>query len=175
MKFTPLPIAGAYLITTEPKADDRGAFARVFCAREFGEQKLNTQWVQSNVSSNHKTGTLRGLHYQVAPSEEIKLAYCSRGKLFDVFVDLRTESTTYKQWHGHELAADDGQLLYIPAGCAHGYLTLVDGTQFSYSASALYDPKAERAVRWDDPAFKIEWPVTPRIVSEKDRAIADYR
>lgn len=170
MKFHSLPIVGAYVIELESHTDDRGSFARMYCEREFSEVGLNTHWVQSNTSFNERAGTLRGLHYQVAPHEEIKLGRCVRGALFDVIVDMRPQSKTCKQWIAAELREGDNRLIYVPAGCAHGYVTIADRTEFSYSASAFYEPDAERGVRYDDPAIAIEWPnVDTLIISEKDR------
>ncbi len=170
MKLRPLSIAGAYVIALEPHTDERGTFSRTYCEREFRDAGLNIHWVQSNTSFNERAGTLRGLHYQIAPHEEVKLGRCVRGALFDVIVDMRSASKTYKQWIGTELREGDNQLIYVPAGCAHGYVTLADRTEFSYSASAFYEPFAERGVRYDDPAIAIAWPkVEPLIISEKDR------
>lgn len=172
MKLRTLAIVGAYVIDLEAKSDERGSFARTYCEREFQEAGLHTHWVQSNTSFNERAGTLRGLHYQIAPHEEIKLGRCIRGALFDVIVDMRPASKTFKQWVGTRMQEGDGQLIYVPAGCAHGYLTLADRTEFSYSASAFYEPTAERSVRYDDPAIAIEWPtVATLLMSEKDRLL----
>lgn len=169
MLFSPLDVHGAHLVEAEPHVDDRGSFARAWCRREFGDAGLETEFVQANVSATERAGTVRGLHYQRAPHAEAKLVRCTRGALFDVIVDVRPESPTYGEWAGVELTADGGRQVYVPAGCAHGYQTLRDGTRVFYMVSAFYAPEAEAGVRWDDPAFGVEWPMEPTAVSEKDR------
>ena len=175
MIFTPTELDGAWLVDLDRREDDRGFFARAWCEREFAEHGLSTEVVQCNISFNHRKGTLRGMHYQVEPHAEIKLVRCTRGALFDVIVDLRPDSPTHARWLGVELTADNRRALYIPAGFAHGYQTLADATETFYQVSAFWTPEAERGVRWDDPAFGIEWPdPDPPVLSEKDRAWPDY-
>ncbi len=169
MIFDALGVAGAYLVGLEPRNDDRGFFARSFCAHEFAEHGLKGTFVQANLSHNPHRGTLRGLHYQRAPHAEVKLVRCTRGALFDVVVDLRPGSPSYGRWAGAELSADNRRALYVPEGCAHGFETLVDDTEASYLVSAFYAPGAEAGMRWDDPQLAIDWPITPPArISPKD-------
>lgn len=175
MIFTRTPLTGAYLIDLERRGDDRGFFARTFCAREFGDHGLATAFVQANTSRATKAGTLRGLHWQVAPVPEAKLVRCTAGALFDVIVDLRNSSPTKGQWFGAELTPDNGKAMYVPEHFAHGFLTLKDGTEVHYTSSAPYMPEAERGLRFDDPGVGITWPMEPIIVSEKDRGWADIK
>jgi len=167
--FNPTPIDGAYVIELEPFADDRGFFARSFCAREFAERGLEPAVAQCNVSFNHRAGTLRGLHYQLPPAAETKLVRCTSGAIHDVIVDLRPESKSYLQHYGVELSASNRRALYVPGRVAHGYQTLVDATEVSYQVGEFYTPGAERGLRHDDPAFAIAWPLTVTLMSEKDR------
>jgi len=169
MKFIETPLAGAFAIEPEPRSDDRGFFARVFCRDEFAAHRLDFAVVQCNVSYNDRRATLRGLHYQVAPREEVKLVRCTMGAIFDVIVDLRPASPTFRRWHGLELTADNRRMLYVPAGFAHGYLTLDDRSEVFYQVSEFYSPEFERGARWDDPAFAIRWPLAPELISPKDR------
>jgi dTDP-4-dehydrorhamnose 3,5-epimerase len=160
----------------EPIRDQRGFFARAWCAREFQAHGLLSQFVQANLTYSPQRGTIRGLHYQIAPHQEIKLVRCTRGATYDVIVDLRPESPTYKQWLAVELTADNHRMIYIPAGFAHGYQILVDHTEVFYQVGQFYAPEYERGARWNDPAFGIEWPVSsPVILSEKDQSWPDYR
>lgn len=170
MIFHETAVQGASLIELNKLTDDRGFFARAFCTAEFAEHGLETVFVQSNVSRNRKRGTLRGMHMQADPHGEVKVVRCTRGAVFDAFVDLRPESPTYLQWFGAELSEDNHRTLYIPSGCAHGYLTLCDEAEVMYLVSASYHPESERGYRWNDPAFGIEWPKTPgeKIISDKD-------
>jgi dTDP-4-dehydrorhamnose 3,5-epimerase len=165
MTFEETPVAGLWVVGLEPRGDERGFFARVFDDREFGERGLATHWSNVNDSLSAQRGTLRGMHYQVAPAAEVKLVRCIRGGLWDVALDLRTG-----QWFGVELTAENRRMLYVPEGCAHGFLTLEDDTEVFYLTSAQYAPEHERGVRWDDPAFGIEWPFEPTVLSDKDRA-----
>jgi dTDP-4-dehydrorhamnose 3,5-epimerase len=169
MIFHELPIQGSYFIELDKKEDERGFFARSFCSERFRECGLIDQFVQHNVSWNRKKGTLRGMHYQEAPYGEAKLIRCIQGAIYDVFIDMRPKSPTYKQWFGKELSSKHHALLYIPAGCAHGFQTMKDDTEVLYQSSCCYTPHAERGIRWNDPAFKVQWPLTPTIVSAKDR------
>jgi dTDP-4-dehydrorhamnose 3,5-epimerase len=173
--FVETELPGAVLVELERHDDERGFFARAWCRREFEENGLCGALVQCNIAFNHRAGTLRGLHYQVAPSEEAKLVRCTRGAVFDALVDLRPDSRTYKRWIGIELTAENRRALYVPEGFAHGYQTLVDASETLYHASEYYSPEAERGVRWDDPAFGIDWPAArTRIISDKDRSWPDF-
>ncbi len=175
MIFREAKLAGAFLIDLEKREDERGFFARAWCEKEFAEHGLATRLVQCNLSYNARAGTLRGMHYQVAPHEETKLVRCFRGAIFDVIIDLRRDSKTYKQWVGVELSEDNGRALYVPEGFAHGYQTLTPDAETFYQVSEFYAPEAERGVRWNDPAFDINWPETPeRVISQKDSAFPDY-
>jgi dTDP-4-dehydrorhamnose 3,5-epimerase len=174
--FTETPLADAYLIEPELLEDERGLFARTFCAREFSDHGLRPVVAQSNLSFNHRKGTLRGMHYQVAPAEEAKLVRCTSGAIFDVIIDLRPESPTYLSHFGAELSADNRRALYVPEMFAHGYQALADDTEVIYQVSEFYTPGREQGLRHDDPAFGIEWPdPDPPVMSEKDRTWPDYR
>lgn len=176
MKFTPGKISGSFIIDLDKREDERGFFARAFCVNEFEEQGLVSKFVQSNMSTNYKKGTIRGLHYQKAPHEEVKVFRCIKGKVFDVVVDLRKDSPTYKQWMGVELSDENHLMLYVPAGCANGYQALEDGAEMLYMVSEFYTPGAEAGIRWNDPVFGIEWPIMDEvIVSEKDQNQIDYK
>jgi dTDP-4-dehydrorhamnose 3,5-epimerase len=155
--------------------DGRGFFGRSFCRGEFTERGLNPEIVQCNISFNRYAGTLRGMHYQLAPHAEEKLVRCTRGKLYDVIVDLRQESPTFKQWISLELSVDNRLMLYIPKGCAHGFQTLEDNTEVFYQMSEFYYPESGRGVRWNDPAFGVQWPEgVQMILSDRDRNWPDY-
>ena len=175
MKFTETELPGAFLIDVDRLADERGFFARTWCQNEFAAHGIALPPLQANVSSNPRRGTLRGMHYQLAPHEESKLVRCTRGALLDVIVDLRPESPTYGRWLGVELTADSFRQLFVPGRFAHGFLTLVDGTDASYQVSARYAPGAERGLRWNDPAIGIQWPFEPVLISEKDRHHPDFQ
>lgn len=175
MLFLDTPIPGAFLIEWTPIPDDRGFFAVGFSREAMEARGLNTGVAQINFSQNTAKGTLRGLHYQVAPFAEAKVVRCLRGAAFDVIVDLRPESPTYCQWHGLELTADNRLAVYLPEGVAHGFQTLTDDTEVMYTVSAPYTPSHYRGVRWDDPAFGIEWPATPvRTMHDRDRNYLDF-
>jgi dTDP-4-dehydrorhamnose 3,5-epimerase len=173
MRFTETGVAGAYLIEPEPVADERGFFARTWCREEFLANGLNPGLAQANISFNHRKGTLRGMHYQAAPHAEAKLVRCTRGAIFDVALDLRPGSPTYRRWFGAELSDANRSMLYVPEGCAHGFLTLADATEVAYQMSAPYAPAAARGVRWDDPAFGIEWPGEVAVINERDASYPD--
>jgi dTDP-4-dehydrorhamnose 3,5-epimerase len=175
MRFTHLAISGACLIEPEPVGDGRGSFARNFCAREFAEHGLATDFPQHSISRNAQKGTLRGMHYQTPPHEEAKLVWCTRGAIFDVCLDLRRNSQTFGQWESFELSADKASQLYIPAGCAHGFQTLTDDTEVFYRISQYYAPEASTGVRFDDPAFAIKWPLAITAMSDRDRALPRFR
>ena len=174
MHFQELPLAGCYLIDPEPAEDDRGFFARAYCEQEFAEFGLTTRWVQCNISYNHLAGTLRGMHYQAAPDEEVKLVRCTRGALHDVVVDMRPDSGTYLAWHAVELSADNHRMLYIPKGLAHGFYTLEDQTEVFYQMSSFYAPGSARGYRWNDPAFGISWPGPVAVISDRDQQYPDF-
>jgi dTDP-4-dehydrorhamnose 3,5-epimerase len=173
MRFTETKVAGAFLIEPEPIADERGFFARTWCREEFVDHGLNPELVQANISFNHRQGTLRGLHYQAAPHEEAKLVRCTRGAIWDLALDLRPGSPTYRAWSGAELSDANRAMLYVPEGCAHGFLTLTDDVEVAYQMSAPYTPEAARGVRFDDPAFGIEWPGEVVVINERDRTYPD--
>lgn len=168
MIFTETPLAGAYVIDLERRGDDRGFFARNFCAREFGEHGLATTFVQGNMSLNRDTGTLRGMHFQREPAQETKYVRCVSGSLFDVIVDNRPDSPTYLQSYGVELSAENGRGLYVPKGFAHGFLTLAPETMASYLVDEFYTPGVEGGYRYDDPALGIYWSGEPLCISDKD-------
>lgn len=170
MQFTELKLRGAYLITPKMIADERGFFTRSFCQQTWEQQGLKANIVQVNISHNKYRATLRGLHMQVAPYAETKLVRCTRGAIYDVIVDMRPESGTYRQWAGVELTAGNYQLLYVPEGFAHSYLTLEADTEVTYQVTQGYTPGAERGFRYNDPAFGIRWPLEPQVVSAKDLA-----
>jgi len=170
--LTPTAIAGAYVIDIEPRRDERGFFARTFCREELTAYDLEADVVQANVSWNQQRGTLRGLHYQAVPHEETKIVRCTRGAIWDVLLDLRPASATFGRWHAEELTADNHRMLYIPRGFAHGYLTLADDTEVFYLVGHRYVPESGRGVRWDDPAFAIQWPFQPSVISAADRSHA---
>ena len=175
MNFTQTDLPGAYAIDIEPIDDARGFFARAWCARELDEQGLEARVSQCNVSYNKRKGTLRGMHFQVAPHEEVKLIRCTRGALYDVIIDLRTDSPTYQKWVGFELNEDNRRMLYVPRGFAHGYQTLVDDTESFYMVSEFYTSGAESGVRWNDPAFAIRWPLAePTAISSKDASWPNF-
>jgi len=167
--FTGTKLAGAFIVDLDPHQDDRGFFARSWCADEFEKHGLNPRLVQCNISFNQKRGTLRGMHYQVAPHEEAKLARCTMGAIFDVMLDLRIASPTFRQWVALELTAENHRAVYIPEGFAHGFQTLTDHAEVFYQMSDSYFPDLARGVRWNDPAFGIVWPLSDVIVSGKDQ------
>lgn len=174
MKFTPLKIPGAFLVELEPRVDERGFFSRSFCVREFEEHGLAPTVVQCNVSYSNLRGTLRGMHIQRAPHEETKLVRCTRGRLYDVIVDVRKDSPTYCQWVGVELDAQTHNAVFVPRGCAHGFQTLEDDTEAFYQVSAYYSKEFELGYRWNDPSFKIEWPIEDAVLSDRDRMHEDF-
>lgn len=172
MIITPTRLAGVFLIVPEMLADERGFFARTFCADAFAEHGLNPVVAQCSVSFNARRGTLRGLHYQTAPHEEARLVRCTRGSAFDVVVDLRRGSDAFGQWQAFELSAEDRSAVYVPEGCAHGFQTLEDDTEILYQMSEEYHADCSTGIRWDDPAIGIQWPaVEPRILSARDAAL----
>jgi dTDP-4-dehydrorhamnose 3,5-epimerase len=168
MRFTQTDVVGAKVIDPSPHEDHRGRFMRAWCAREFAEHGIDFVPVQANMGFSVRRGTVRGMHVQTEPAMEAKLVRCTRGAMFDVVLDLRPASPSYGTWYGTELSAENGRMLYLPEGCAHGYQTLVDGTEMHYMASEFYTPSAARGVRFDDPAFGIQWPLVAAVVSEQD-------
>jgi dTDP-4-dehydrorhamnose 3,5-epimerase len=174
VKFTETRLKGAFLVTPEPIEDERGFFARAFCRKEFDAHGLNPAMAQCNISFNHATGTLRGMHYQAPPFAETKLVRCTMGSICDAIVDIRRDSPTFGQWIAVELSARNRNMLYVPEGFAHGYLTLEDNTEVFYQVSQFYSREHERGFRWNDPTFSIEWPMSPRVISPKDRSYADF-
>lgn len=170
MRFSDLALRGVFALDGEPSADERGSFTRTFCVDEFVAHGLEPRVAQCSVSVNDRAGTLRGMHLQLSPFEETKVVRCTRGAIFDVVVDLRAESPTLGKWLGLVLRAGVGRSVYVPTGCAHGFLVLEDVTEVEYLISAAYAPEHARGIRWDDPAIAIEWPLTPTIVSERDRS-----
>jgi dTDP-4-dehydrorhamnose 3,5-epimerase len=175
VKFQRTRLAGVFRVAAEPHNDERGAFARLFCPDEFGAAGLDFAPVQTSLSCNPHPGTLRGLHLQAAPHAERKLVRVTRGRVFDVAVDLRPDSPTHRQWVAAELSADNLMALYIPEGVAHGFLTLEAQTDVLYQIAPAYRPGHEAGVRWDDPAFGIAWPQAPQLISERDASYPDYR
>jgi dTDP-4-dehydrorhamnose 3,5-epimerase len=173
--FRETGLEGAFVVEPELMEDERGFFARTWCQREFEAHGLRVGWVQGNISGNHRAGTLRGMHYQVAPHGEIKLVRCTSGSLYDVIVDLRPQSPTYMKHVGVELSSHNRKMLYIPEGVAHGFQTLEDSTEVFYLMSALYAPEYACGVRWNDPVFGIQWPPAARIISARDQNYPDYR
>ena len=174
MIFTPTSLRDAYVIEMQPLEDERGFFGRSFCQREFEKHGLNPRVAQCNLSYNKKRGTLRGMHYQPKPYEEAKLVRCTCGAIYDVIIDLRPTSPTFMQWVAVELTASNRRMLYIPEGFAHGFQTLEDNTEVFYQMSEFYVPESARGVRWDDPAFSIQWPDTDQKISERDQNFADF-
>lgn len=170
MIFNETPLGGAFTVDLEKRGDDRGFFARLFCVDEFEKKGLVSQFVQINNSLSGARGTLRGMHYQLPPHAEVKLVRCIQGALFDVIVDLRPESTTFRRWYGAELSAANRRMMYVPAGFAHGFITLAHDTEALYMVSSFYAPDAERGLRFDDPALGIEWPERPTVISAKDES-----
>jgi dTDP-4-dehydrorhamnose 3,5-epimerase len=168
MLFSALTVGGAWLVMPQPHADERGFFARVWCANEFADHGLSSAFVQTSISFNHVKSTLRGLHYQAEPDDEVKLVRCTAGAIYDVIVDLRAGSPTHLRWHAETLSADNRHALYIPKGCAHGFITLEDRTEVLYEITAFHRPEAARGLRWNDPALGISWPVEPVRISSRD-------
>jgi dTDP-4-dehydrorhamnose 3,5-epimerase len=172
--FTETPLAGAVLIDLEPRADERGFFARAWAQDELEAQGLDPRATQANIGFSTRTGTLRGMHFQAEPFAEVKIVRCTAGRVHDVIVDLRPTSATHRLWYGVDLSAENRRALYVPAGFAHGYLTLTDEAEILYLTSTAYQPSHARGVRFDDPAFGIEWPGAVTVVSDADRAWPDY-
>jgi dTDP-4-dehydrorhamnose 3,5-epimerase len=174
MQFQKTQLAGVIEIQPELQRDDRGFFARTWCRREFIENGLNPNLVQCSLSFNKVKGTLRGVHYQADPHPEAKVIRCTQGAIYDVVVDLRPQSTTFRKWLGIELSAENHKMLYVPEGCAHGFLTLQDNSEILYQMSEYYHPELSRGVRWSDPAFQIAWPSEVKVISDRDRTYPDF-
>ena len=174
MIFTETPLAGAYVIELEKRGDERGFFARVFCENEFGELGLATNFVQTNNSLSATKGTLRGVHYQLAPKAEVKLVRCVRGEMYDQILDLREDSPTFGQAFGAHLSEENHRMMYVPKGFGHSFITLTDNTEAFYMVDEFYAPEFERGVRWNDPKFKLEWPIDPVVMSDKDAKYPDF-
>jgi len=174
MTFLETKLPGVYEIQPKMLRDERGFFARSWCHEEFASRGLNSRLVQCSISGNLRKGTLRGLHYQAAPFPEAKLVRCTRGSIFDVALDLRQDFPTFKQWTGVVLSADNHRMLFIPEGCAHGFLTLQDDCEVFYQMSEFYHPESARGVRWNDPAFAIDWPGKVSVISARDASYVDF-
>jgi dTDP-4-dehydrorhamnose 3,5-epimerase len=174
MTFLETSLEGAYVIEPKKIADDRGFFARAFCSGELRAQGLNGEIAQANMAYSRKRGTLRGLHFQERPHAEVKIIRCTRGAMYDVIVDLRPSSPSWKQWFGVELTQSNHRMLYVPEGFGQGYVTLEDDTEMCYSTSEFYHPEVASGVRYDDPAFQIVWPIGISVISEQDRRWPDY-
>jgi dTDP-4-dehydrorhamnose 3,5-epimerase len=174
MKFHETKLPGVYEIHLDPVVDARGFFARSWCRKEFEDHGLNGNLVQCSVSLNSRKGTLRGLHCQAAPFAEVKVVRCTAGAIYDVVLDLRRQSPTFKQWFAAVLSAENRYSLYVPEGCAHGFLTLTDKSEVLYQMSEFYHPEAGHGVRWNDPAFQIAWPEKVEVISERDRNYPDF-
>jgi dTDP-4-dehydrorhamnose 3,5-epimerase len=170
MKFIPASLNGVYVMEVNRLEDERGFFARSFCADEFRNRGFGSRIAQCNISFNRLRGTLRGMHYQVSPKAEEKLVRCTRGSIFDVVIDLREDSATYLKWESFLIDAQSQRSLYIPAGCAHGFQTLEDNVEVFYQISEFYSADHARGILWNDPAFRILWPIADPVMSEKDRS-----
>ncbi len=174
MKFSETKLLGAYIIEIEKIEDERGFFARIFDKEEFSKYDLNTDMVQFSISQNLKKGTIRGMHYQTKPYEESKLVRCLKGKIFDIIIDLRPNSKTYKKWFSLELSANNYKMLYIPKGFAHGFQTLEDNSEVFYQISQFYHPEYSKGIKWNDKEFGIKWPLKNSSISEKDLSYAPF-
>ena len=175
MIFIESKLPGVFEVHIEPTSDERGFFARTWCQKEFEAHALNPGLVQCSLSFNRRKGTLRGIHYQIAPHEETKLVRCTRGALYDVVIDPRPQSPTFKEWISVVLTAENRKMVYVPKGCAHGFLTLEDETEVFYQMSEFFNTESARGVRWDDPAFHITWPEQVQVISERDRTYANFK
>lgn len=174
MRYSETPLSGVYVLDLEPVEDHRGFFARTYCEDEFRDRGLETHFAQASIAFSSRRGTLRGMHYQRDPHAEVKLLRCTRGAVYDVVIDLRPDSRTLRRWFAAELSAANRRMLYAPHGFAHGYLTLEDETEISYQMSAPYHADAAAGVRWNDPAFGVQWPFDPIVMAERDRSYPDF-
>ena len=175
MIFIETKLRGAYILEIEKNIDERGFFARSWCQHEFEAHGLNPRLVQCNISFNTTKGTMRGMHYQVKPNEEAKLIRCTMGSIYDVIVDIRPDTPSFKQHVGVILTPHNRKMLYVPEGFAHGFFTIEDNTEVFYQMSEFYAPESSRGFRWNDPAFEIEWPSDVRIISDRDGSYPDFR
>ncbi len=174
MLLKPTEISGAFVVVPDLNKDERGTFSRTFCSQEFERLGLESKLDQCAISHNPKKGTLRGLHYQLAPFQETKLVRCARGAIYDVVLDLRQDSPSFRKWFALELNDKSEEMLYIPVGCAHGFISMKDDTEVVYQVFGIYNPEYARGIRWNDPAFAITWPVEPTVMSHKDRECPLY-
>ncbi|TCS64991.1 dTDP-4-dehydrorhamnose 3,5-epimerase [Varunaivibrio sulfuroxidans] len=174
MRIDKTPIGGVRTVDIDSHGDDRGFFARTYCRREFEAAGIDLTVAQTNLSVNKRRGTLRGLHFQGVPRPDPKLVQCVRGAIFDVAVDLRPASPTFRDWFGVELSAQNRRALFVPPGCAHGFLSLRDDTEVLYLMGEYYEPALAQGVRWDDPAFAIAWPIAPAVIAPRDRDYPDF-
>lgn len=174
MKFTETSLKGAYIIEVNKFEDTRGFFGRLWCEDELKNYKLKTNIVQSNVSFSKNKGTLRGMHFQPHPYQETKFVRCTKGAVYDVIIDLRPESQTFKNWFGVELSENNYKMIYVPENFAHGFITLQDNSEVYYLVTQFYNKEAERGVRWNDPTFNIKWPIEMKSISEKDKNNIDF-
>jgi dTDP-4-dehydrorhamnose 3,5-epimerase len=174
VKFTETRLGGVFVIDLDRHDDQRGFFARSFCAKEFTAHGLPGRFVQCNISYNHRRGTLRGMHFQAAPCEEGKLVRTTSGAIHDVLIDLRPRSPTYREWTAFDLSAKNRRAVYVPAGLAHGFQTLTDHAEVFYQMTEFHTPERARGVRWNDPAFDIAWPIAPLVLSERDASFPDF-
>lgn len=175
MKFIETAVAGAYVMEPELIHDERGFFARVFSKEQLESKGLKADIVQCNISCNKKKGTLRGMHYQAAPYQEVKIVRCTTGSIYDVILDLRRDSPTFKMWDHIELTADNRKLLYIPEGVAHGYVTLHENSEICYDVTEYYHPESAKGVRWNDSAFGIKWSISPTVISDRDANYPNFK
>ena len=175
MKFEKSEIEDACIITIDKMSDDRGFFSRAFDKVQFVENGLNSNVIQCNISYSDFKGTIHGLHYQISPYEEEKIIRCTNGKIFDVIIDTRKNSMTFKKWIGVELSSSNHKILYVPKGCAHGFITLEDNTEVFYQNTQIFKHEYERGIRWDDPTFQIKWPIKPSLVSQKDSSWEHFK
>jgi dTDP-4-dehydrorhamnose 3,5-epimerase len=174
MFFRETKIVGAFEIDLDVKVDERGLFARTWCREEFKAHGLNSSLAQCSLSFNARRGTLRGMHYQAAPYAETKLVRCTRGAIYDVIIDLRPQSSSFKKWIAVVLTSENRRMIYVPEGCAHGFLTLEDQSEIFYQVTEFYNAESGRGVRWNDPAFQIAWPESVQVISERDRSYPDF-
>lgn len=174
MKFSETPVQGAFILDVDRIIDERGYFGRLWCANELRDQGLVTKIEQTNIGFSPKAGTLRGLHYQIEPHDEVKKIRCTRGAVFAVVLDIRPASPTFRKWHGVELNPHNASKLYVPEGCATGYLTLADDSEIYYSTSKVYAPESATGIRFDDPYFAIEWPAEVKVISDNDKSWPDF-
>ena len=175
MKYLETSVQGCFIIEPDRFDDERGYFSKIWDHKEFAQRGLSTDFAQFNLAYNHKAGTLRGMHFQTAPHEEVKLVRCTRGAVFDVIIDLRLKSPTHLKWSGVELTEENYRTYYVPKGCAHGYITLTDKAEVTYNVSTAYAPQSANGVRWNDSVFGIKWPMQPAVINARDNTYPDYK